>query len=83
MLRAALGVESGMSQIEAVAVRGVGVFETFKAILAECLTLIDDPELAPAGRSPSIVPGKHASMFPEAEPPALGLMYLPPPDDEG
>ncbi len=70
-LQQALGIDPGMPQIEAVAVQGIGVFETFKAILTDCLALIDDPRATPAGRSPSIVPGQRSSMFPEAVPPAL------------
>jgi len=37
------------------------------------MTLVGSPELAPAGRMASIVPGRRASMFPEAAPPALGI----------
>jgi mutual gliding-motility protein MglA len=78
LLRAQLGVPHGVPQIEAVATQGSGVFETFKAILTACLTQVGDPAMAPSGRSPSIVPGQRVSMFPEAEPSALGRVHLPP-----
>ena len=55
-------------QVIASAARGEGVFETLKAILKECLAVVDRPAFAPAGHSPSIVPGQRASMYPEAEP---------------
>jgi signal recognition particle receptor subunit beta len=73
-LRRALVIPDSILQIEAVASRGDGVLETFKAILAECLSLIGDPATAPSGRNPSIVPGQRVSMFPGAEPPALGAL---------
>jgi mutual gliding-motility protein MglA len=77
-LRQVLGVPASAAQIEAVATQGQGVFETFKTILASCLALVGDPHAAPAGRSPSIVPGRRVSMFPEAEPAALGRELVPP-----
>lgn len=63
-LRRALRVPSGVVEIEAVAVRGVGVFETMKSLLKQCLALVGDPQRAREGRSPSILPGKRASMYP-------------------
>jgi signal recognition particle receptor subunit beta len=77
-LRQVLSVPDGVPQLEAVANRGQGVFETFKAILARCLVLAADPRSVPAGRSPSIVPGQRVSMFPDAEPAALGREPVPP-----
>ncbi|MDH5674152.1 MAG: ADP-ribosylation factor-like protein [Myxococcales bacterium] len=71
-LRELLGVPDEVEQVAAVAVRGEGVIETLKAITRACLSLIDDPQHAPAGRNPSIIPGRHSSMFPEARPAALG-----------
>jgi signal recognition particle receptor subunit beta len=71
-LRAALGVPpSGVAQFEAVACRGEGVIETFRAVLKATLVVVGDPAVAPEGRSPSIIPGRRASMFPDAAPPAL------------
>lgn len=81
-LREVLAVPPSVPQVQAVATRGKGVFETFKASLAGCLSLVGDPLCAPAGRSPSILPGRHASMFPEAEPRALARrrrVWVPPP----
>lgn len=70
-LRQVLHIPRGLPQFEAVASQGIGVLETFKAIIAQCLSLVAEPATAPAGRSPSIVPGRRVSMFPEAEPAAL------------
>jgi mutual gliding-motility protein MglA len=67
-IRAALGIPPGVVQVVASAARGEGVFETLKAILKECLAVVDQPGKAPAGHSPSIIPGHRASMYPEAEP---------------
>ena len=63
-LRAALKVPRGVPEFEAIAVRGVGVFDTMKTVLKQCLALIGDPKNAKEGRSPSILPGARASMFP-------------------
>ena len=70
-LGAILGVPENVPCVEAIANRGVGVFETLKAILRTTMALVPDPAQAPQGRSPSILPGRHLSMFPGAEPPAL------------
>lgn len=64
--REALGIPPGVLQIIASAGRGEGVFETLKAILKECLAVVEEPSRAPPGHSPSIVPGQRVSMFPEA-----------------
>lgn len=74
-----LRVPEGVPQLEAVASQGRGVFETFKAILRGCLNLVGDPATAPAGRVPSIIPGRHVSMFPDAEAPGLKPISVPPP----
>ena len=83
-LRERLGVPADTPEVNAVAVTGQGVFETVKAILKACLRIVGDPVDAPEGRSPSIMPGKRASMFPSApgdERGALisGEIALPPP----
>jgi hypothetical protein len=70
-MREALAVPPGVVQVIASAARGEGVFETLKAVLKECLALVEQPTLAPAGHSPSIIPGHRASMYPEAVPGAL------------
>ena len=67
-MRAALQVPPGVVQVIASAKRGEGVFETLKGVLKECLTVISQPTRAPAGHSPSIIPGHRASMYPEATP---------------
>ncbi len=70
MLRALLGIPEGVTEIEAVAREGIGVFDTMKAVVKQCLQLIGAPEKAPEGRSPSILPGARASLIPGARPPA-------------
>lgn len=65
-LREALHVPYEVPQLEAVAIEGVGVFETVKTILKNCLRIVGDPTGAREGRSPSILPGKRPSMFPGA-----------------
>lgn len=71
-LRERLGVPEHTPRFDAVAVKGVGVFETVKGILKTTLKIVGDPTEAPEGRSPSILPGQRASMFP-------GAPGLPPP----
>lgn len=63
-LRVALNVPEGVPEVEAVASQGIGVFETMKIILKQCLALVPNPQEASEGRSPSIIPGQRASMFP-------------------
>ena len=62
-LAAALGVPAGVPQIEASALNGPGVLPTLKTIAKSCLRLVVDPEALPGGRSPSILPGRRASLF--------------------
>ena len=69
-LRRELGIAGTVRQFEACAVKGVGVFETFKAITKACMKAIGDPRDLPEGRSTSMLPvAAHSSMFPLA---ALG-----------
>ncbi|HKU42212.1 MAG TPA: GTPase domain-containing protein [Polyangiales bacterium] len=63
-----LQIPPGVVQVIASASKGEGVFETFKAVLKECLAVVEQPWEAPEGHSPSIIPGHRASMYPEAEP---------------
>lgn len=71
-LRATLSVPPGVPEIPAIALRGVGVFETFKKIVKSCMTVVGDPRDKPEGRSVSILPAPvHSSMFPVA---AMGPM---------
>jgi signal recognition particle receptor subunit beta len=79
-MRDALGTPPGVVQVIASAKRGEGVFETLKAVLKECLAVVEQPNQAPAGRSPSIIPGVRASMYPEATPGA-GSPSPPAPND--
>jgi len=85
-LRAALKVPDAVPEVEAVALRGDGVFETVKATLKACMKIVGDPARAPEGRSPSILPGKRPSMFPSApgiDPGELFGDEVPPADAEG
>ena len=70
-LREALLVPDGVSEVLATATSGRGVFETMKRITLDCLKLVGDPACLPEGRSPSILPGRRASMFPGGRPPAI------------
>lgn len=72
-LRSALGVPDGIVEHEASAVRGDGVFETLKSITRAMLTLAGDPTRLPEGRTPSILPGRRTSMFPDAVPAAVAI----------
>lgn len=66
-LRSALSVPEGVTEVEACAVRGEGVFETFKAITKACMLLVGDPGQKPEGRHSSVLPtARHSSMFPVA-----------------
>jgi signal recognition particle receptor subunit beta len=68
-LRAALSVPPEVPEHQAIATRGVGVFDTLKSIMKQCMSLVGDPRTAREGRSPSILPGRRASMYPhEGEP---------------
>jgi hypothetical protein len=61
-----LGIPRDVPAIEASAKFGRGVFDTLKAIVRECLKIVGDPRRAAEGRTPSILPGHRASMYPGA-----------------
>lgn len=63
-LRRTLGIPANAREVEASAVQGIGVFETLKLATKECLLCAGEPASAPEGRSPSVLPGVRASMFP-------------------
>ncbi|MDB4984841.1 MAG: gliding motility protein MglA [Myxococcaceae bacterium] len=66
-LRRELAIEARVRQVEACAVRGVGVFDTFKAITKGCMAVVGNPRDKPEGRSVSVLPGPaNSSMFPLA-----------------
>jgi signal recognition particle receptor subunit beta len=67
-----LNIPDEVPYLEASALHGGGVFETLKLIIKRCLALVGDPRKADEGRSPSILPGRRASMIPGAVPPAAG-----------
>jgi signal recognition particle receptor subunit beta len=66
----ALDIPSDVRVLEAVATEGLGVYETLKEIVCQCLKRVGDPRMLPAGQAPSIIPGKRASMYPDALAPA-------------
>lgn len=65
-LRDLIGVMDGVVEVEAVAKAGQGVFESLKAVVNVALRTLDDPRRLPSGRTPSILPGERASMYPGA-----------------
>jgi mutual gliding-motility protein MglA len=68
-MRTALKIPPGVVQVVASARCGEGVFETLKAVLKECLSAVATPSAAPQGHSPSVIPGRRDSLYPEAPPP--------------
>lgn len=79
-LRERLGIPEGTMEVEASAVYGGGVFHTLKLITKACLQLVGDPASAREGRSPSVIPGKRASMFPGGVPPLVDDSVVIPPN---
>ncbi len=63
-LQKLMGVAGESVEVEASAKRGEGVFESLKAIVNVALRTLDDPRRLPSGRTPSILPGERASMYP-------------------
>ncbi len=57
-------------EVEASALEGWGVFRTLKLATTEALKATGDPAKAPQGRTPSILPGRRASLFPGGIPAA-------------
>lgn len=78
-LRDQLRVPSGVPEVQACAKLGWGVSETLKSTVKQCLQLIGDPAKRAEGRSPSIMPGVRASMFPGGRPAALDIKIPGPP----
>jgi signal recognition particle receptor subunit beta len=61
-----VGVPPDVKQVEAVAREGKGVFDTLREIVAVSLRSVEEPRNLPSGRTPSILPGQRASMYPGA-----------------
>jgi mutual gliding-motility protein MglA len=59
-----LGIPPDVPSVPASAKWSHGVFETLRTIVRECVQLLGNPALAPDGRTPSILPGRRASMYP-------------------
>lgn len=76
-LREALHVPATVKEVEASALLGWGVFETFKLITTECLKLVGDPAKMHEGRSPSVLPGRRASMSPGERSPTITVPKAP------
>ena len=70
VLREELRIPEGVPQVAAVAINGVGVFETLKHATKACLRIVGDPVMLTEGRSPSILPGSRASMYRDFRPPS-------------
>ena len=73
-IRRTLGIPGAVPSLEASAIYGSGVFETLKQIVKECMKLLKDPRKAAEGRTPSILPGRRASMYPGGEPTAIDVI---------
>ena len=78
-LHEALGVPTGVPEVQACAKSGWGVPETLKAIVKQCLQLVGDPAGRPDGRTVSVLPGVRPSMFPGGRPAALDVPLPAPP----
>lgn len=76
-LHAVLNVADDVEEVEACATQGIGVFDTLKRITKRCLALVPDPAALPEGRSPSILPGARASMYPGGRPASLSIPRAP------
>ena len=63
VLRRLFSVVPGTPEVEAAASEGIGVGETLKAIVRECMSTLADPSQAPRGRSKAILPKRRASGF--------------------
>jgi len=63
-LRETIGVPEGVSEIEASAREGWGVFETVKAIVRECMHQLGDPSLRPEGRVECLLPEPRDRFYP-------------------
>ena len=63
VLRRLLEVVPGTPEVEAAAHEGIGVAETLKTIVRECMSTLRDPARCAAGRSPAILPKRRTSGF--------------------
>ncbi len=63
-LRETLGVPEGISEIEASAREGWGVFETLKAVVRECLHQLGDPSVRPEGHVECLLPEPRDRFYP-------------------
>ena len=63
-LQARLAIPDEVPSVAASAKFGDGVFDTLRTVVRECVQLLGNPQAAPEGRSPSVLPGRRASMYP-------------------
>lgn len=65
-MRRMFGVVPGTPEVEAAANEGIGVAETLKAIIKQCMSTLDNPADYPAGRTPATLPKRRRSGFMQA-----------------
>lgn len=78
-LRETLGVPEGVSEVEASAREGWGVFETVKAIVRECMYQLGDPSLRPEGRAECLLPEPRDRFYPRGP---VSMVHALLPEDE-
>ena len=78
-LSVVLKVFNEVKEFEVCAKTGMGVSDILKAIVKDCLRLVADPRRAKEGRTPSILPGIRASMYPDSLPASLSEPPIPAP----
>lgn len=65
-LRRMFGVLPGTPEVEAAASEGIGVTETLKCIVRECMKTMKDPTAFKSGRTPAVLPSRRSSGFMQA-----------------
>ncbi|MDH3202397.1 MAG: gliding-motility protein MglA [Myxococcales bacterium] len=78
-LRETLGVPEGVSEIEASAREGWGVFETLQAIVRECMHQLGDPGVRPEGHVQCLLPKPRDRFYPRGP---VSMIHAIVPDDE-
>lgn len=78
-LRERLGVPYGVSEVEASAREGWGVFETVKSIVRECMHQLGDPGLRAEGRVECLLPEPRERFYPRGP---VSMIHALKPEDE-